>query len=198
MIEIRAYCRGIELYPTDNRAYEHLNGILTNIGDFDYGFYVSNPNINQGQMVSDFDYRLKQAILSQGALSHILELPPDIPQQLDFSFRYDDSVVAVEVEKTNREKILRDILKAHIYLHAGADYALLVLPKNYPHSLGIWNLYEFGIQRFMECKFYGFGVEERLERILLLGYEQVDAETETPIDISWRKKIRRMAKEAQG
>jgi len=198
MIEIKAHCSGIDLYPTDSRAYESLNGVLAGIGGFEYSYCVNDPNVNQGQMTSDFDERLEQAIVSQGASAHRFDLPADIPQQLDFAFRYEGNIVAVEVEKTNREKILRDILKAHMYLHSGADYALLALPKNYPHSHGIWNLYEFGRQRLSECRTYGFGTQDKLDRILLLGFEQVDAESGALLDTQWRKRVRRVAKEAQG
>jgi len=198
MIEIKAHCSGIELYPTDSLAHESLKGVLSGIGGFDYVFRVNDPNVNQGQMTSNFDDQLEQAILAQGASAHSFSLPAEIPQQFDFAFRCDDSIVAVEVEKTNREKILRDILKAHMYLHSGADYALLALPKNYPHTHGIWNLYEFGVQRFRECRTFGFGVEDRLGRIILLGFEQFDAQTQKPLDRNWRAKVRQMAKGAQG
>lgn len=194
MIEVKAYCSDIELYPTDNLAHQRLKGILADLGRINFKFQVYDPNVNQGQMTSDFDKVLERAILSQGASTYGLNLPPDVPQELDFAFRYDGSIVAVEVEKTNREKILRDILKAHIYLHCGADFALLALPKNYPHRHGVWNLYEFGVERFRECRKYGFGVEERLGRIILLGFMQFDAKTRQPVDAAWRAKVRQMAK----
>lgn len=197
MIEIKAHCSSIELYPTDSLAHESLKGVLLGIGGFNYVFRVDYPNVNQGQMTSDFDGQLEQAVLAQGASTHSFSLPAEIPQQFDFAFRYDGSIVAVEVEKTNREKILRDILKAHMYLHSGADYALLALPKNYPHSHSIWNLYEFGVQRLSECRTYGFGTDDKLGRILLLGFEQLDAETNRPLDTAWRTKIRRIAKGAK-
>lgn len=194
MIEIKAHCSGIELFPTDNQAYGSLKRILSGIEGFNYVFRVDDPNANQGQMTSDFDQRIEQAILSQGASTHRFDLPTAIAQQLDFAFCYNDDIVAVEVEKTNREKILRDILKAHMYLYSGADYALLALPKNYPHSRGVWNLYEFGVKRLSECKTFGFGTYDKLDRILLLGFEQLDAETNRPLDTAWRTKIRRIAK----
>jgi hypothetical protein len=194
MIKVKAYCSGIVLYPTDSLVHESLKKILMAIDGFDFEFQVDDPNVNQGQMKSNFDTQLEQAILSQGAFQHLFDLPKNIPQKLDFAFRYNKSIVAVEVEKTNREKILRDILKAHMYLHSGADFALLALPKNYPHSGGIWNLYEFGKQRFLECQTYGFGTEERLNRIILLGFEQFDTQTQMPLDVTWRKKVRQMAK----
>ena len=198
MIEIKVSCKGIELYTTDSLAHESLKGVLSGIDGFEYVFRVPDPNVNQGQLTTDFDDQLEQAILSQGACSHSYDLPADIPQQLDFAFRYENRNVAVEVEKTNREKILRDILKAHMYLHFGADFVLMALPKNYPHSGGIWNLYEFGVQRFRECRAYGFGTVERLDRIILLGFDQFDAQTQMPLDVNWREKVRKMARGSQG
>ena len=89
------------------------------------------------------------------------------------------------------EKILRDILKCHIYMSAGADFALIGLPKNYPHTHGFWNLFEFGVQRFTECKTYGFGTPDKLGRILLLGYEQFIASTDEPLSSQTRQKMRK-------
>lgn len=197
MIRCNAYCSSIELYPTDSLAHETLKKILLGLDGFEFEFQIPNPGTNQGQMTSDFDGKFEQAILSRGASSHVFDLPPDVPQQLDFAFQYNDNIVAVEVEKTNREKILRDVLKAHMYLHFGADFALLALPKNYAHRHGIWNLYEFGKQRLRECQTYGFGNKERLDRIILLGFEEFDAQTRKPLDVSWRAKMRQMAKDEQ-
>ena len=98
--------------------------------------------------------------------------------------------VAVEIEKANREKILRDILKCHMYLHAGADFAIVGLPKNYSHSNGVWNLFEFGVQRFNECRAYGFGTTDKLGRILLLGYEQYAASTNRLLCTATRQEMR--------
>lgn len=198
MIKIEAKCSGIDLYPKEGLAHESLKELLTAIDGFDFEFRVPDPGVNQGQMKSNFDRRLEQVILSQGASPHDFDMPEEIPQRLDFAFRYDDRIVAVEVEKTNREKILRDILKAHMYLHSGADFALLAMPKNYPHKHGIWNLFEFGKQRFWECQTYGFGTEERLDRIILLGFEQIDAAAGTPLDAKWRTSVWQAAQAVDG
>ncbi len=64
-----------------------------------------------------------------------------------------------------------------MYLHSGADYALIALPRNYAHIGGIWALFDFGVQRFSECRKSGFGRSELLERILTLGFTQFDAES---------------------
>ena len=65
-------------------------------------------------------------------------------------------------------------------MRAGADFAIIALPKNYSHRHGIWNLFEFGAQRFRECLTYGFGTRDLFDRILLLGFEQFVASTQAP------------------
>lgn len=145
-------------------------------------------------MASDFDAALESRLLHLGATHLDFELPHEIPQELDFAFGYKGHKVAVEIEKANREKILRDLLKCHMYFHAGADFALVVLPRNYAHKMGIWNLFDFGIQRIEECRKYGFGTNDKLSRILLLGYTQFEAGTDCPLS----KKIRNAMRDTAG
>ena len=136
--------------------------------------------------------------MSHGAVDHRLSLPWNIRQELDFSITYQGHSIAIEIEKTNREKILRDILKCHMYLHHGADFSLVVLPINYPHTHGMWDLFRFGSEAFAQCMEYGFGTSDKLERILLLGYTQYDNSTRRPLDIETRQHMRKSAKKAHG
>jgi hypothetical protein len=193
MIEFPVYASNFEIFPREGQAFRHLYLLLGAIKRIDFTLKVNDPSVNQGQMASDFDYQLEQVLLTNGAKHLNFSLPPEIPQELDFAFEYLGKTVAVEIEKTNREKILRDILKCHMYLHGGADMALIGLPKNYPHSLGVWNLFEFGRQRFFECNKYGFGTEEKLEKILLLGFDQFEASTNQPLSQQTRQRMRREA-----
>jgi len=192
-----AYATRFELFPQEGPAFEHLAKLIQGIERVDYSFTVSDPSVNQGQLASDFDDRLELELQKHGAAHCDLRLPPEVPQQFDFAFTFADKTTAVEVEKTNREKILRDVLKSHMYLHAGADFAVVGLPKNYPHTRGMWNLYDFGVQRFTECRQYGFGTADKLSRILLLGFEQFDADTNQPLTTAWRLEVRKVASQAK-
>ncbi len=82
------------------------------------------------------------------------------------------------MEKANREKILYDILKCHMYLSGDAAFALLVLPKNYPHRHGEWDLFATGVARYRQCLDFGFGTPKTFDRILIVGYEQATADGE--------------------
>ncbi len=180
------YASQFELHPKEGEAHTQLAPILGGLERVDFQFQVVDPATNQGQLAPDFDAALERRLVHLGATHLDFELPHEIPQKLDFAFGYKGHKVAVEVEKANREKILRDLLKCHMYFHAGADFALVVLPRNYAHKLGMWDLFDFGIQRIEECRTYGFGTHDKLSRILLLGYTQFEAGTDRPLS----KKIR--------
>ena len=185
------YASNFELFPNNGEAFQSLSPLLGKLQRIDFVLRVDDASVNQGQMVSDFDNELEKVLLAHGATHFELRLPTGIPQEFDFAFAFAGRTVAVEIEKTNREKILRDILKCHIYMHAGVDFALVGLPKNYPHTNGVWNLFEFGVQRLSECKTFGFGTADKLGRILLLGYEQFIASTNETLSSKTRQKMRK-------
>ena len=191
--KFEVYASNFELFPNDVEAFQSLSPLFKKIQRIDFVMRVNDPSVNQGQMVSDFDNELEKALLVHGASHFELRLPPEIPQEFDFTFTFGGRTVAVEIEKTNREKILRDILKCHMYLHSGSDFALVGLPKNYPHAQGVWNLYEFGVQRLRECKTFGFGTADKLDRILLFGYEQFIGLTNEPLSQNTRQRMRKEA-----
>lgn len=193
MTAFSAYASNFELHPKEGEASRHLAPLVTGFGRIDFTFRVYDPTVNQGQMESDFDAKLETALRSRGATPFNLPLPTGVPQELDFAFTYGGRAVAVEIEKANREKILRDILKCHIYLHAGAHFAVVVLPRNYAHKHGVWNLFEFGVGRYDECRTYGFGSPDKLGRIALLGFDQHETATNRPLTKTIREKWRAKA-----
>jgi hypothetical protein len=193
MTTFPAYADNFEVYPKDGDGALHLAPLLAGLGRIDFAFTVADASVNQGQTACDFDCALEKALHARGATTFSLPLPPDVPQELDFAFTFGGRTVAVEIEKANREKILRDILKCHIYLHAGADFAVVALPRNYSHKHGIWNLFEFGMARYDECRTYGFGTSSKLERIVLLGFNQYEATTNRLVSKATREEMRAKA-----
>jgi hypothetical protein len=195
MIAFPAYATNFELHPKDGEAARHLTPLLGGLGRIDFAFSVADAKVNQGQTACDFDDALEKALHARGATTFTSSLPSGIPQELDFAFTFDGKTVAVEIEKANREKILRDILKCHVYLCAGADFAIVGLPRNYAHKHGVWDLFKFGVERYNECRTYGFGSAENLGRILLFGYEQYDTTTNRLLSKVTREEMRRKAAE---
>lgn len=193
MTTFLAYADNFEVFPKDGEAARYLAPLLNGLSRIDFSFSVYDPKVNQGQMASDFDAALEVALHAGGATPFSLALPPGVPQELDFAFAFGGRTVAVEIEKSNREKILRDLLKCHIYLHAGAHFAVVALPRNYAHKHGIWNLFEFGMKCYNECRTYGFGTADRLGRILLLGFDQREAATNRLLSKATREEMRTKA-----
>lgn len=190
MLSFAAYATNFDAYPRDAEAFAHLAPLLERIVRVEFAFTVTKSLKNNAQMTSDFDDALEKRLFALGADVFDLELPSDIPQELDFAFKFDGHKVAVEVEKANREKILRDILKCHMYLHSGADFAVIALPKNYPHRRDVWDLFDWGVKRYRECRAYGFGSAEVLGKIVLLGFEQFEASTNRSLCEATRGEMR--------
>jgi hypothetical protein len=193
MTAFPAYADDFGIHPLDGEAARHLEAVLTGLSRIDFTFTVADASVNQGQTACDLDCALEKALRARGAKPHHLSLPPNVPQELDFSFTFKGRTVAVEIEKANREKILRDILKCHIYLDAGADFSVVALPRNYAHQHGVWNLFRFGIERYNECRTYGFGTPDKLGRILLVGFNQYDAATNRLLSKVTREEMRTKA-----
>jgi len=190
MTTFPAYADNFELYPKEGEASRRLAPLFSGLSRIDFSFSVDDPKANQGQMACSFDTALESALRAGGATPFNLPLPAGVLQELDFAFNFGGRIVAVEIEKANREKILRDFLKCHIYLHAGAHFAVVALPRNYAHKHGIWNLFEFGMERYNECRTYGFGTADKLGRILLLGFDQHEAATNRLLSKATREEMR--------
>jgi hypothetical protein len=121
MISFPAYAHDFQFYPTQGKAFQYLSPLLSGLSRIDFNFSVVDASVNQGQLTSDFDTAFEKTVVDLGASIAQLHLPTNIRQQLDFVFSIKGQCVAVEIEKTNRQKILRDILKSHMYLRFGAD-----------------------------------------------------------------------------
>lgn len=168
--------RHFRSYPPESLAFEHLEPLIRKIGEVRFPVSVGERNSNQ--LTYDFDSRLQSALLAQGAIHTELKLPALIGQKYDFAFTFGGKKVVVEVEKANWEKILRDLLKFHTYFKHGADFAILFLPRNYPHSHGEPDNFKAGQELYVQCLDNGFGQASIFNRILLVGYEQATVDGE--------------------
>ena len=176
---MKLLARHFEIYPEGNLAARELGPLLKSLRSVAFSGAIGARNSNQ--ITSDLDDRLEDAFAELGCGQTRLTLADDVSKEYDFTFEHRKKKVVVEVEKANKEKILYDILKCHMYLSA-ADFALLFLPKNYPHSSGEWRVFKCGVDRYRQCLQYGFGAPGKFDRILLVGYEQAaeDGQRLTP------------------
>lgn len=166
--------QNFECFPTDSGAYRELRPLLLSCTEVRFPYSIGDTNSNQ--FTFGFDDRLKAQLITCGAVETQFEMPAEIKKEYDFAFSFAGRLVVVEVEKANREKILYDYLKVHMYLKSGADFSILFLTKNYAHRLGEWNLFDWGVKRYRQCLEFGFGNSQLFDRMLLVGYEQCTVE----------------------
>ncbi|MGH9871670.1 MAG: hypothetical protein ACRD9S_04280 [Pyrinomonadaceae bacterium] len=159
-----------EFFPLESQVLRILRPVLSGCTEVRFPYSIGERNNNQ--FTFNFDSKLQERLIQSGARPAKLDLPPDVLKEYDFSFSFDSKLVVVEVEKANREKILYDFLKFHMYLRHGADLALLFLPKNYSHRSGEWDLFDWGKTRYQQSLDFGFGSQAVFDRILIIGYEQ--------------------------
>lgn len=166
--------RHFELFPKDSTAYRELRPLLVACKEVRFPYSIGDRNSNQFTL--EFDDKLKAQLITCGAVEAQFEMPAEIKKEYDFAFSFAGKLVVVEVEKANREKILYDYLKFHMYLKSGADFSILFLTKNYAHRLGEWDLFDWSVKRYRQCLEFGFGNSQLFDRMLLVGYEQCTVE----------------------
>lgn len=103
------------------------------------------------------------------------EIAQAVGRNADILIQRSDSEVKiiVEVEKANREKILRDIVKMLLFLENGqAELAALICPRNYAHGTGVWPVFRTA-QQVLRAFLRVTELPERKQRqIALIGCTQ--------------------------
>lgn len=137
---------------------------------------IKSPS-NSFQIDLDFDLCWINTIASIGwepqslaLLAELKDIPNIVP---DAILSKKNSAVAVEIEKSNKKTIWFDLIKLMMLINRDVvGFGLLVVPRNYAHGGGVWNL-------FNEARYYRYclsrfaRVDERLlSKIAIVGYTQ--------------------------
>jgi len=103
-------------------------------------------------------------------LQELEDIPNIIP---DGIISKGHSTIAIEIEKSNKKTIWFDLIKLMMLINQDVvDFGLLVVPRNYAHRLGVWNLfnearyYRYCLSRFAKVD------EQLLSKIAIVGYTQ--------------------------
>lgn len=104
------------------------------------------------------------------ALGELGEIPSIQPDGL---LTKDDTTVAIEVEKSNKKTIWFDIIKILMLVQQQvADFGLLLVPRNYAHKHGEWDLFkEARFYRWCLLRFAKVG-PDLLSKLAIIGYTQ--------------------------
>lgn len=172
--DMELIARNFFWYPETSLACQALSPLLIQLGEVRFPYAIGERNSNQ--FTFNLDSYLKTRLLARGAVETELVLPKEIKKEKDFVFSFAGKKIVVEVEKSDRGKILYDFMKFHIYFGFDADFAILFLPVNWAHSGGVTDLFAEGRKHYQHCLKFGFGTPESLGRILLVGYKQFTVE----------------------
>jgi hypothetical protein len=171
----------IERFPEgcdSGAAYEDLVKLVE---DLRYEGYIEGKE-NSYQVNLTFDARLHERACSGGhrcVSGPVLSAPREVARAV--GLRADmllqvpgtDSVIVVEIEKANREKILRDIVKMLLFFEAKqADLAALICPRIYVHGGGAWKLFDTARQVLRAFVRVTQLPEDKAKRLALIGFTQ--------------------------
>lgn len=127
---------------------------------------------NSYQLDSTLDNDIRNKLLKAGGKEFAPNLSKSpVSIEYDFAVNIGGKNVVFEIEKANKEKILYDFLKAHIYIEYNTDCVVIITPKNWVHKLGVNDLFKDAKERLSLCYEYKMG-NEQLKNILIVGYSQ--------------------------
>ncbi|MGB6947090.1 MAG: hypothetical protein WBE37_32125 [Bryobacteraceae bacterium] len=178
--EFRATDVCIERFPedcTDGREAYRL--LVKLVGDLRYEGYIRSKK-NSYQIDFNFDDKLHARACAEGqdcANGPVLSAPREVARAVgrkaDTLLRVPGAgnAVVVEVEKANREKILRDIVKMLLFFEARqADLAVLMCPRNYVHRRGVWRVFDTARQVLRAFVRVTELPEAKVKRLALIGF----------------------------
>ena len=161
----------VDFHP-QRYSSERLVTSLTGIRGLRYSFDCKGRN-NSYQLNSSFDAAMNERLLAIGGRSFKFQPKCSTAIDFDFAVELNGEKCVFEVEKANKEKILYDFLKMHVYLDSDVAAAVLIAPINWPHSGGVENLFSLAKERFDLCRRHGMIDPSKCERMLIVGVTQI-------------------------
>lgn len=172
----------IERFPEGSdggaAAFEGLVGL---VGGVRYEGYIEGKE-NSYQVNLNFDDKLHERACAAGqecASGPVLSAPREVARAVglkaDMLLRVPGTgdMIVVEIEKANREKILRDIVKMLLFFEASqADLAALICPRNYVHGGGVWKVFDTARQVLRAFVRVTQLPQPKASRLALIGFTQ--------------------------
>lgn len=178
----RSVGASVERFPkgcAENEAA--FEGLAKIVDGLQYEGYILSPS-NSYQVGLTFDHRIVEQVrlLQRQCTSEpLLKAPREIAQAVgrnaDLLLQVPETggMIVVEIEKANKEKILRDIVKMLLFLDGGqADLAALICPRNYAHAGGVWRVFDTAhqvLQSFIRVTELS---DSKAKRLALIGFTQ--------------------------
>jgi len=193
MLEFDFYLDEIEFFEIEKDVNQEIINELTILNNLSYRMSCKS-NKNTYALDSYLDESIESIIEADGNTQIYPEFQ-DCYKNIDYDFamQMGNKKVVFEIEKSNKEKILYDYLKAHIYMKYEIDNVVIIVPKNWIHSKGKINLFEIAKENIKLCYEYQMGNKKILEKIIIVGFTQMYKDE--PLTIKGRKEIKKECKD---
>lgn len=162
-----------------------INSVIVATKGMHFNGIIKSPS-NNHQIDLDFDSKWIEKMKNNGWRSVLLSKDDEIFEKSnikpDAILEKDGSTFIFEIEKSNKKTIWFDFIKVLMFIGQNrADFGILIVPKNYAHKLGIWDLfYEARFYRYCLARFAKVD-SNLLSKIGIIGYMQ-----EVSIEGNWK------------
>lgn len=172
----------VQRFGSPTAFTETFKAIADHVEGLEYNGYIESAS-NSYQVNFSFDQALAKRLSASGlvctpaTLSTPDEIISLVGRDADFKVALgpNNERVVVEIEKAQKEKILRDFVKLLLFLDEGsADFGLLICPRNYAHGTGsgIWRIFDTARQVTQALVQAAEIPAKKADRIALIGYTQ--------------------------
>jgi len=178
----RSIDASVERFPADcDENSEAFDDLARAVDRLDYEGYIVSPS-DSYQVNLSFDQRIVERLclterkcISEPVLNAPRQVARAVGQKADLLIGSPGTggMIVVEVEKANKEKILRDMVKILLFIDAGqADLGVLICPRNYAHAKGIWRVFDTASQVLRSFVHVTQLPDTKARRLALIGFTQ--------------------------
>lgn len=100
----------------------------------------------------------------------------------------DNTTLVIEIEKSNKWTIWFDFMKIFRINEDIANFGILIVPRNWPHSNGVYDLFKEARKYLWYINRYGKTEDKILSKIAIIGYTQ---------EVYWNNKWQEWTKSIQ-
>lgn len=168
--------KGLEFCGT---ILSQANNYQVNMNDFDTAWI---GRMTKGSSWTARTLPKVRKIKLDSASKKFIAINQNLPDIKPDSVLTDGNVtVVVEIERSNRKNIWFDFVKIMLLTgQKAADFGILLVPRNYAHRRGIWNLFDEA-RYYRWCLIRFANVDSQLfSKVAIIGYTQ-----QVLIDGSW-------------
>lgn len=169
---------GISVFKIDDIEADESNALTSYITDdlSDLKFKIIIKQTNSKQLDSDIDLAIEKKLSIRSQIlpdeEKVIKANGEKIGELDIVIKTtNDITYFIEIEKSNKKTLWFDYVKLLTVIKGSPNsFGIIICPKNYAHSVGVWNLYKEAVTyKAHLVRLFG---PVAMERIFIVGYTQ--------------------------